>query len=241
MRMAKEGKLRVRLISWTKNPEGTVTAAIRQCYSAVGAEELVKKIDKKKQKKLIALVKSSGHTSTVEHANFTFAIEGISRACSHQLVRHRIASYSQQSQRYVDLSKKELVYILPPLIKADEKKKLEFKKMMEGIEEMYKKMIKDGVKPEDARFILPNACETKIVVTMNARALINFFGLRCCQRAQWEVRALAEKMLKLARGKAPLLFEGAGPSCETEKICWEGDLSCGKWKAIKGAELRRRR
>ncbi len=239
--MAKEGKLKVKLISWTKNAEGTVTAAIRQCYSAVGAEELVKKIDKKKQKKLIALVKSSGHTSTVEHANFTFAIEGISRACSHQLVRHRIASYSQQSQRYVDLSKKELVYILPPLIKADEKKKLEFKKMMEGIEEMYKKMIKDGVKPEDARFILPNACETKIVVTMNARALINFFGLRCCQRAQWEVRALAEKMLKLARGKAPLLFEGAGPSCETEKICWEGDLSCGKWKAIKGAELRRRR
>ena len=239
--MAKEGKLKVKLISWTKNAEGTVTAAIRQCYSAVGAEELVKKIDKKKQKKLIALVKSSGHTSTVEHANFTFAIEGISRACSHQLVRHRIASYSQQSQRYVDLSKKELVYILPPLIKADEKKKLEFKKMMEGIEEMYKKMIKDGVKPEDARFILPNACETKIVVTMNARALINFFGLRCCQRAQWEVRALAEKMLVLMKKKAPLLFTGVGPSCETEKICWEGDLSCGKWKAIKGAELRRRR
>lgn len=239
--MAKEGKLKVKLISWTKNAEGTVTAAIRQCYGAVGADELVKKTDKKKQKKLIALVKSSGHTSTVEHASFTFAIEGISRACSHQLVRHRIASYSQQSQRYVDLSKKELVYILPPLIKADGKKRREFKKMMEEIEKMYKEMIEGGVKAEDARFILPNACETKIVVTMNARALINFFGLRCCQRAQWEVRALAEWMLRLVRVKAPLLFEGAGPSCETEKICWEGDLTCDRWKMIKGAELRRRK
>ena len=238
--MAKEAKLKVRLISWTRAPQQTVAVAIRQCYSAVAADQLRKKIDPKQQRRLIKMVITSGHTSTVEHASFTFAIEGISRACSHQLVRHRIASFSQQSQRYVDLSKRELPYILPAEIAKDEKLKKEFQEAMEEVEEEYRRLIKAGVKPEDARFVLPNACETKIVVTMNARSLHNFFRLRCCQRAQWEIRRLAWEMLRLVKEVAPDLFEKAGPSCMTEKICWEGKFSCGLWKKIKGAQLRNR-
>jgi thymidylate synthase (FAD) len=183
---------------------------------------------------------SSGHTSTIEHSSFTFAIEGISRACSHQLVRHRIASFSQQSQRYVDLSKKPLPYIIPPEIKRKKKLKIVFEKFMKTVEKQYHQLIKIGIKPEDARFILPNACETKIVLTMNARALHNFFQLRCCNRAQWEIRALANEMLKIVKKTAPNIFKNAGANCLAEKICWEGDLSCGAWKKIKKGELRKR-
>lgn len=239
--MAKKSKLKVKLISWTKGVESTVVAGIRQCYSSVGASELKKKTDEVTQKRLIKLVMESGHTSTIEHANFTFAIEGISRACSHQLVRHRIASFSQQSQRYVDLSKKGMVYVVPKSIEKDKKLTKNYKKMMVRAEADYKKLLEAGVAPEDARFVLPNACETKMVVTMNARSLLNFFKLRCCDRAQWEIRALAFEMLALVKKKAPLLFASAGPTCVTEKICWEGDKNCGRWKKIKGAELRRRR
>jgi len=228
------------LIAWTQKPQQTVAAAIRQCYSPVGADDLRKKISPQQQKRLIKMVIASGHTSTIEHASFTFAIEGISRSCSHQLVRHRIASYSQQSQRYVDLSREELRYIIPPEINKDQKLKKEFQEAMEKVEEEYRRLIKAGVKPEDARFVLPNACETKIVVTMNARALHNFFRLRCCQRAQWEIRNLAWQMLRLVRKVAPDLFANAGPSCMTEKICWEGKFSCGLWKKIKGAQLKKR-
>jgi thymidylate synthase (FAD) len=239
--MARAVRLKVRLISYTKTPQQVVTAAIRQCYSPIGADKLKERIDKPQQKRLIGMVLSSGHTSTIEHASFTFAIEGISRACSHQLVRHRIASYSQQSQRYVDLSKKELTYILPPEIAKNKKLKREFQEAMDQVEEKYRRLIEIGVKPEDARFVLPNACETKIVVTMNARSLHNFFRLRCCQRAQLEIRDLAWRMLRLVKKVAPEIFANAGPSCLTEKICWEGKFSCGLWKKIKGAELRERR
>ena len=238
--MAKPVTLKVILLSCSKEPERTVTAAIRQCYSPVGASELRKKVDKKTQKRLIKQVISSGHTSTIEHASFTFAIEGISRACSHQFVRHRIASFSQQSQRYVDLSKGELPYIMPPEIKRDKKLRGKFHLAMEKAQEEYRNLIKAGTRPEDARFVLPNACETKIVVTMNARALQNFFRLRCCNRAQWEVRAMAWQMLKLVKEVAPIIFANCGPSCRTEKICWEGKLSCGLWQKIKGGELKER-
>ncbi|MDD3531926.1 MAG: FAD-dependent thymidylate synthase [Candidatus Shapirobacteria bacterium] len=232
--------MKVRLIAQTQDSEATVTAAIRQCYSSAGADQLVKKADQKNQERLIGLVMASGHTSTIEHASFTFAIEGISRACSHQLVRHRIASFSQQSQRYVDLSKGEITYIIPPKISYSKERRKEFHLAMEKVETVYRSLIKSGVSPEDARFILPNACETKIVVTMNARALANFFRLRTCLRAQWEIRALAGEMMRLVKEAAPLLFANAGPSCQTEKICWEGELTCGLWKKIPGAELRTR-
>ncbi|MGI6278798.1 MAG: FAD-dependent thymidylate synthase [Patescibacteria group bacterium] len=239
--MAKEVKLKVKLLSYTKQPQKTVTAAIRQCYSSAGADQLLKNTSKDKQKKLISLVTSSGHTSTIEHASFTFAIEGISRACSHQLVRHRIASFSQQSQRYVDLSKKEMTYIIPPEISYSDKKRKEFGQAMEEVEAVYKKLVKVGIKPEDARFVLPNACETKLVLTMNARSLTNFFRLRTCRRAQWEIRALAKEMMRLVKKTAPLLFANVGPSCQTEKICWEGEMSCGLYKKIPGAKLKSRK
>jgi thymidylate synthase (FAD) len=239
--MAKEVKLKVKLISYTKQPQKTVTAAIRQCYSSVGADQLLENTSQEKQKKLISLVTSFGHTSTIEHSSFTFAIEGISRACSHQLVRHRIASFSQQSQRYVDLSKKEMAYIIPPEISYSDKKRKEFGRAMAEVEAVYQKLIKKGIKPEDARFVLPNACETKLVLTMNARSLTNFFRLRTCRRAQWEIRALAKEMMRLVQKEAPLLFANVGPSCQTEKICWEGKMSCGLYKKIPGAKLKSRK
>jgi len=129
------------------------------------------------------------------------------------------------------------VYITPPEIAKDGKMLSEFKKTMKLIEERYVAMVKAGIKPEDARYILPNACETKIVVTMNARSLHNFFRERCCNRAQWEIRQLANLMLKEARKVAPIIFAYAGPSCETEKVCWEGKMSCGKYKTIKNSQL----
>ncbi len=238
--MAKEEKIKVILLSHTLNPEQNVVAAIRQCYSAVGAEELKEKTTEETRNRLINQVVESGHTSTIEHAVFTFAIEGISRACSHQLVRHRIASFSQQSQRYVDLSKSDLGYVVPPEIKKDKNLLEKYKKTMDLIESEYRGLIKDGVKPEDARFILPNACQTKIVVTMNARSLLNFFRERCCLRAQWEIRILSNLMLAEVKKVAPKIFENAGASCISEGICWEGNMSCGLWKTIKGCELKSR-
>ena len=229
--------IKVKLIGYTKDPEQNVTAAIKQCYSAVGAIDIKKKVDKSTIDRLIKQVIGSGHTSTIEHASFTFAIKGVSRALTHQLVRHRIASFSQQSQRYVDLSRNRLNYITPPMLTGNKEIEKEYKKTMKLIEAQYKKMIEMGIKPEDARYILPNACETKIVVTMNARSLHNFFSERCCTRAQWEIRQLANLMLKEVKKVAPIIFQNAGPTCETEKICWEGKMNCGKYKTIKGAQL----
>jgi thymidylate synthase (FAD) len=240
MRIIKAKKLKVKLLSYTKNPQGVVAAAIRQCYSPDSAGKIMKKLSLLERERLIKMVISSGHISTLEHAAFTFGVEGISRACSHQLVRHRLASYSQQSQRYVDLSKEGLSYILPPAISQDKILKREFQETMVELAANYAQLIKRGMNPEDARFVLPNACETKIVVTMNARELLHFFQLRTCRRAQWEIRALAKAMLQLVRKVAPALFAKAGPTCETEKICWEGRFSCGRWKEIPGAELRER-
>lgn len=238
--MAKQATLKVELISHTNHPEQVVSAAIRQCYSSVGASELKKTVSREKVERLISQIVSSGHTSTIEHVSFTFAIEGISRACSHQLVRHRIASYSQQSQRYVDLGKNELLYIIPPEVKKSKKLEKEYQLVMSKMETEYINLTKAGIKPEDARSILPSSCETKIVVTMNARSLQNFFKLRTCKRSQWEIRNLAVEMLKKVKKVAPALFSGVGPACTCEKICWEAEMSCGLWRKISGAELRKR-
>jgi thymidylate synthase (FAD) len=166
----------------------------------------------------------------LEHASFTFGIEGISRATSHQLVRHRLASYSQQSQRYVTMDRPE--YVTPQSIIRDEGTKRRFDNAMRRVFKLYGELVGEGVPTEDARYLLPNAVCTKIIVTMNARELIHFFRLRCCERAQWEIRAMATRMLGLAKKEAPFIFKGSGPACVTG-TCSEGEMTCGKPKEIR--------
>ena len=215
-----------------------IVAAIRQCYSPLSGKDLWDKVTDDQKARLIRQIISSGHTSTIEHATFSFAIEGVSRALTHQLVRHRLASYSQKSQRYV--SEGGFEYILPPKIAAIPEAKKLYLAELQKIQEDYNKLIELGIPAEDARMLLPNACETKIVVTMNARALFNFFEERLCNRAQWEIRIMAGMMLKELRKVATLIFKYAGPTCVTEKICWQGKLHCGKPDKDKTIELRER-
>jgi len=225
---------KIKLISYTKNPEKVISAAVRQCYSSKSAAQLMQKITPQKRGELIRLVISSGHTSTIEHVSFTFTIEGVSRSMTHELVRHRIASYSQQSQRYVSAA--DFKYIVPPTIRSNKKLLKKYKDELILIKNLYEEMVNDGIPKEDARFILPNACETKIVVTMNARSLFNFLARRMCNRAQWEIRFVAHQMHKLLMKVAPNVFKFAGPTCKTEDICWEGERNCGipaKLKKIK--------
>lgn len=217
--------MRVRLLEHTPEPERTVAAAARLCYAPIGADQLFNKLTKKEIRKLLNSIIESGHHSAVEHAVFTFAIEGISRACSHQLVRHRLASYSQQSQRYVKFSDK-LEFIIPKEIKRNPALRKEYEEINKRVFDGYKRLIEKGIDPEDARYLLPNAAETKIVVTMNARELFHFFALRCCDRAQWEIRGLANEMLKQVKKIAPIIFEDAGPAC-LRGPCPEGTMICG--------------
>ncbi|MCX6808980.1 MAG: FAD-dependent thymidylate synthase [Candidatus Berkelbacteria bacterium] len=233
-----EAKLTVKLLSYTSDPERTVVAAIRQCYSSLSGKDLWEKVTEDQKERLIRQIISSGHTSTLEHASFTFSIEGVSRALTHQLVRHRIASYSQKSQRYVKEGGFE--YILPPTIKKDEKASQIYLAQLSKIQEDYNKLLETGIPAEDARMLLPNACETKIVVTMNVRSLFNFFEERLCNRAQWEIRKMAGVMYKEVSKVAPNIFKYAGPTCVTEKICWQGKLHCGKPDKDKSIELRER-
>jgi len=225
-----ETSLNVVLLEHTPNPDRLCAAAARQCYSARGASELLESLSNEEVGKLVKMLLKSGHHSVLEHASFTFAVEGISRACSHQLVRHRIASYSQQSQRYVNAG--DFNYIVPESIQGGQRKR--FEEFMGEAAELYGEFVDSGVKKEDARFVLPNACETKIVITMNCRELLYFFEKRTCARAQWEIRAMAEKMLELCKQVSPLIFENAGPSCVSKLECRE-EKSCGKWKTIEGA------
>lgn len=226
-----KSELKVKLISHSADPDKVVTMAAKLCYSPVGVEEIGSNLSEEQIEKFLNMLVGIGHESPVEHASFTFAIEGISRACSHQLVRHRIASYSQQSQRYVRLNNME--YIVPPAIEAIPAAKEIYIEAMDQAQEKYSKLVdqliasgkneKEAI--EDARYIFPNACETKIVVTMNARSLFNFFSKRCCERAQWEIKELAYEMLKECKRVAPILFRNCGPSCY-KGSCKEGKLSC---------------
>ena len=168
---------------------------------------------------------ASGHMSVIEHASYTFLIEGVSRALLAQLTRHRIASFSVQSQRYVQMEHME--YVTPPTIEANEGAKAAYDRMMARIDEMYHQLIAHGIPAEDARFVLPNACETSLVLTMNARELHHLFELRCCNRAQWEIREMADKMREQCREVEPELFSKAGPGCVRGK-CPEGKKSCGQ-------------
>lgn len=211
----------------------TVAIASRLCYSPVGIAELQRKWSRRQALKLIDKIMKIGHYSVLEHASFTFGVEGISRAASHQLVRHRVASYSQQSQRYVKAGK-SFDYVLPESIKPDRELKRKFTKFMAEAGDLYGTLVEAGIPAEDARFVLPNAAATRIVVTMNARELHHFFTLRCCLRAQWEIRGVAEEMLGLARRKAPALFTGAGPGC-LRGSCPEKEMTCGRIKEVRKA------
>lgn len=232
--------MQVSLLAATPDPESVAAAAINSCYSAKSGAELKESLPEKKRQKLINIVLAGGHLSTLEHVSFTFAITGLTRACTHQLVRHRIASFSQQSQRYVAFKAREFPYTIPPKIFADSQLKQKFQQEMQKLGQLYAEFLAAGIPAEDARAILPNATCSNLVVTMNARSLLNFLELRLCLRAQAEIRQVAQAMLKLVLPLAPNIFRAAGPTCEIQKICWEGKLSCGKWRSIPDAEVRSR-
>lgn len=243
--------LHVELLEHTPNPEKLVASAAKLCYSSSDISGIRDGLDEEKTVGFISRLMSMGHESPLEHISFTFGIEGVSRSLTHQLVRHRIASYSQKSQRYV--TEGQFEYVVPHEIENIPEAKELFIKAMENDQDTYDKladmlskkhfedMIADGIDEkkakqasvkkaiEDARYVLPNACETKIIMTINARSLINFFHHRCCERAQWEIRELAVEMLKLVKKAAPTIFNVAGPSCVSGP-CPEGSMTCGKCK-----------
>ena len=212
------------LIAHTPEAEKVVAMAAKICYAKnVSIKKLQKKINDDDVSTFITKLLESGHESPFEHVSFTFGIEGISRACSHQLVRHRMASFSQRSQRYC--FEDGFNYIEPDDMSEEEDKF--FRDFMRHSKEVYSKLVDKGVKPEDARMVLPNACETKIIVTMNARELLHFFKLRCCKRAQKEIREVAFMMKNICRKVAPNVFQYAGPNC-LKGYCTEGEKSCMK-------------
>lgn len=215
----------VRLLHHTPEPERAVAVAARLCYAPVGAAELMEHMSEEAQRKVLKVIMNSGHFSALEHVSYTFAIDGVSRAMTHQLVRHRLASYNQQSQRYVSFAD-EPCFIVPPAVAADPQVAEAFEAANRAAFDAYRSLMEAGVAAEDARYLLPNATETKIVVTMNMRELLHFFELRCCKRAQWEIREVAMAMLELVEPTAPYVFMDAGASCRRGP-CREGKMTCG--------------
>ena len=245
---------KVTLIAHTPFPAKTVAAAAKLCYSSAGIDELLTGLTDEKAADFVEMLSDLGHESPTEHASFTFGIEGVSRSFLAQITRHRIASYSVKSQRYVKEGSFE--YVTPPEVELEDEALKLYEESMKAAQEAYDKItdiltakhkeafINEGKDEktaarmaqkkaiEDARFVLPNACETKMVVTMNTRSLLNFFRHRCCTRAQWEIRDVADQMLKLVNEVAPELFKKAGPPCVAGP-CAEGKMSCGKAKEMK--------
>ena len=233
---------KVQLVRHSVEPEALTALGARLCYAGGDIEKLLHSIESKDQKAFVEKIMSMGHESVLEHVSFTFLIEGVSRVLLAQLTRHRIASFSVQSQRYV--AEDGFEFILPPAIAANEEAKALYLETMDELSARYTKLtelLMEGTEGttadkkkaiEDARFVLPNGCTTKMMVTMNARSLMNFFNLRCCNRAQWEIRELATQMLLLVREVCPTLFRYAGPPCLAGK-CPEGKMTCGKMKEMK--------
>lgn len=247
--------LKVELLSYTKDCDKLIATSAKLCYSQVGIEELAaKQVNEEETDMFLKKLMDIGHESPIEHASFTFGVEGVSRALTHQLVRHRIASYSQQSQRYVKLDQFE--YVVPPSIEKNSKAKKTYEDTMKEIqnkyEELYYELYSENLKEElkrglneetakrnaekrsleDARYIFPNGCETKIIFTMNTRSLLNFLRHRTCLRAQWEIRFMAVEMLKILKKVSPILFKKAGPPCISGP-CTEGKMTCGKIKEVR--------
>ena len=211
----------VRLLAHTPDADRICAAAAHSCYSEDSAADLLETVD---PAKMLRHVIGMGHHSVIEHAVFTFSVEGVSRALTHQLVRHRLASFSQQSQRYVRLS--EPTYVVPETVKRDPEAMKVYEETMDGIWDSYSKLIGMGIPAEDARYVLPNGCTTNITITMNARELLHFFSMRCCNRAQWEIREMADEMLRLCKEVSPVIFSDAGPAC-IRGPCPEGKKTCG--------------
>ncbi len=246
--------MKVTLITHTPIPEKVVASSAKLCYSSATIDTLMDGLTEEKSAAFVDMLSEIGHESPIEHASFTFGVEGVSRSLLAQLTRHRMASYSVQSQRYV--REKMFDYVLPPEIEAIPEAAEEYRKSMEEDQAHYdrltavlkdkhlKEMLANGMDEkeanraaekkaiEDARFVLPNACATKLIMTMNARSLMNFFHHRCCNRAQWEIRELAEEMYKLCVAAAPHLFRKAGPKC-VGGACPEGKMTCGKAKEVR--------
>lgn len=246
--------LKVNLISYTNEPEKLIACAAKLCYSSVGAEKIRENLTDEKVSSFVNMLAEIGHESPIEHVTFTFAIEGVSRALLAQLTRHRIASFSVQSQRYVKTN--NFKFVLPPEISEIDEAKEEYLRAMNEdmhhyerltqiLKKKHKKILINSGKDEktadkmaekkaieDARYVLPNACETKLICTFNARSLLNFFEHRCCNRAQWEIRQLASEMLRLVSKVAPNIFKKAGPHC-LNGTCPEGKMSCGKQGEVK--------
>lgn len=244
----------VTLLAYTPNPEKTVACAAKLCYSSSSISKLNEGLTQEKVSSFVEMLSEIGHESPIEHASFTFGIEGVSRSLLAQITRHRIASYSVKSQRYV--SEGSFEYVTPPEIAAEPEALALYEELMERDQQVYdriteiltekhkREFLEEGKDEkaaakaaqkkaiEDARFVLPNSCETKMVVTMNARSLHNFFRHRCCNRAQWEIRDVANQMLMLVKSVSPELFRKAGPPC-LNGPCPEGKMTCGKAKEIK--------
>ncbi len=238
--------MKVELISCTPNAEQIVAAAAKLCYASADISTVMEGLTKEKTDKFLEMLTSLGHQSPIEHVSFTFGIEGVSRSLLAQITRHRIASFSVQSQRYV--KENNFTFVTPPAIAEDPDAAARYQKTMADIfaayqalaatlEEKYTaagmdKKAAEKKAIEDARYVLPNACATKMMMTMNARSLLHFFHLRCCNRAQWEIRALATEMARLVKKEAPTLFRLAGPGCVSGP-CTEGAMTCGKMKEMR--------
>ncbi len=212
--------MKVTLLAYTQNADAICAAAGKSCYSEKSSQDL---LGAGNPEKTLGKIVGMGHHSVIEHACFTFSVEGVSRSLTHQLVRHRVASFSQQSQRYVPLN--EPTFVTPHTVEEDEECLRVYNETMETIWAAYNKLA-EKIPAEDARYVLPNGCTTNITITMNARELLHFFRLRCCNRAQWEIREMADQMLYLCKEVSPTIFAKAGPPCVSEK-CPEGKLSCG--------------
>lgn len=239
-------ELKVRLLTHTPDPQKIMAAAAKLCYARADIDSVMEGLTPEKTDDFIDMLSSLGHESPMEHMTFTFGIENVSRALLAQITRHRMASFSVQSQRYV--KETDFEFILPPAIAEDKTASEKYLATMKDIAKAYNELadilkqryIDEGMDArsaekkaiEDARFVLPNACTTKMIVTMNARSLLNFFKLRCCSRAQWEIRELATQMLMLVKEVAPCVFKNAGPAC-VRGACSEGSMTCGKAKEMR--------
>lgn len=225
--------MKVTLLNHTPMPEKMTAMAARLCYSA--AKDIATLSDSLTDEKVYSFIQkmqeTPNHGTVWEHTLFTFGIEGVSRALSHQLVRHRIASYDQQSQRYVNSSQFE--YVIPPSIKRNADMLSGFEETMQALQKVYDIMIENGIPKEDARFVLPNACQTRLICSMNIRTLVHFFSLRLCSRAQWEIRAMANEMWKLCNEVSPVIFGNVGAACKKLGYCPEGHMSCGRYPTLK--------
>lgn len=212
--------MKVTLLAYTQNADAICAAAGKSCYSERSSQEL---LDQGNPERVLGKIVGMGHHSVIEHAAFTFSVEGVSRSLTHQLVRHRVASFSQQSQRYVSLG--DPTYVVPETVKADADCLQLYEDTMSLIWDAYNRLA-ERIPPEDARYVLPNGCTTNITITMNARELLHFFRLRCCNRAQWEIREMADEMVRLCKEVSPTIFAEAGPPCVSGR-CPEGKLTCG--------------